>query len=121
MPARVVRQLGVDAERNDAEVGGGELPLAGVAVWVAERLELLEVGDLLDVDLLREVLADRVLERLARLEVAAREGPVAGVGFFRALPEQHLKAPVANLEDSRQRHLRGCFRFRSGNSAKLVH
>ena len=45
VPARVLRQLGVDPERDDAEVGGGELPLARVAVWLAADLQLLEVGE----------------------------------------------------------------------------
>ena len=67
VPARVVGQLRVDAERDDAEVCGGELPFPGMAVGIAERLELLEVRDLLDVDLVREMPADRVLERLSRL------------------------------------------------------
>ena len=90
-------------------------------VGIAERLELLEVRDLLDVDLGREVLANRVFERLAGFEVAARERPLAGERLLRALPEERLQPRRSNLEDHRKRHLGRRFRFGSGNSAKLVH
>jgi hypothetical protein len=64
----------------------GELPLARMPLGLAARLELLEVRELAHVDLRRQVLADRVLERLAALEVAARERPGSGEGILRALP-----------------------------------
>ena len=72
MPERVWGERGVETERHQAEVGGGELPLAGVPVGIADRLELLEPGQLGHVHLPGELGADRVLEREPRLEVAAR-------------------------------------------------
>jgi hypothetical protein len=44
-----------------------------MAVRVAASLQLFEVGELAHVDLHRQVPPDRLLERLAGLEVAARE------------------------------------------------
>ena len=49
-----------------------------------------------------EVAADRLLERLARLEVAAGQRPAAGERLARALPEQHTEEAVPDLEDGRQ-------------------
>ena len=71
VPARVGRDARVDAERDETEVGRGQLPALGVPAGVAPRAELLEVGDLADVDLRREVAEDRLLERLVRRERAA--------------------------------------------------
>ena len=65
VPGRVGGHGRVDVGRDEPEVGGGELPLVGVPVRVAQRLELLEVGEVADVDLHRQVAADRLLERLA--------------------------------------------------------
>ena len=86
----------------------------GIAAGLAPRAELLEVRDFADVDLGREVAADRGLERLVRLERAARERPGAGVGLARALPEQRLQPALAHLEHDRERDLRrrGCGRIR---------
>jgi hypothetical protein len=70
MPAGVLRERGVEVDRDEAEVGGRELPFARVPTRVAARLELLEVRDLAYVHLDREVPADRVLERFLRVEVA---------------------------------------------------
>src|SRR6476646_2069855 len=91
MPARVLRHDGVEVGRDEAEVRGRQLPLERVAVGVAERLELREVG------------ADRLLQRLARLEVAARKGPRSEERLARSLPEQHLQPALANLQHDRQR------------------
>jgi hypothetical protein len=43
VPVRVFGQGGVDAERNDAEVGGRELALTRVTGRLTQRPELLEV------------------------------------------------------------------------------
>ena len=111
MPVRVLGQLGIDTERDDAEVRRCELPLARVTTGVAKRLELLEVREPADVDLAREVLAERVLEGLAGLEVAAREGPVAGERGLGPLPEQHLQPSLPNLEDNREGDVEGSVRL----------
>jgi hypothetical protein len=73
-----------------------------MAAGVAPRLELLEVGELADVDLLREVPPDRLLERLVGAEPTAGERPGAQERLLRALPEEHLERAVAHLEDDRQ-------------------
>ena len=65
-----------------------------VPEWVAPRLELLEVRQLANVDLPGEVPADRLLEGLVGVEVAAREGPRPRVGILCALPEQRLSLPA---------------------------
>ena len=66
---------------------------------VADRHELLDVGELAHVDLLGQVAADRVLERLAADQVAAREGERAGERRLCPLPEEHLQTAVPHLED----------------------
>ena len=43
VPVRVLGENRIDAERHDAEVRGRELPLLGMPVRIAPRLELLEV------------------------------------------------------------------------------
>jgi hypothetical protein len=70
-----------------------------MAIGIAARLELLEMRELADVDLSCQVPADRLLECLAGIEVAAREGPVPRERLLRALPEQHLQLSCADLED----------------------
>ena len=74
-----------------------------VAVGLAARLELLQVGELPHVDLRRQVPADRVLERLAGVEVAARERPGAAERLPRPLPEEHLQLALADLEHDGER------------------
>ena len=54
----------VEVGGHETEVGRRELPFGRVAVGLAQRLQLLEVGELADVDLLGEVAADRRLEGL---------------------------------------------------------
>ena len=63
VPVGVGGEGRVEPERHQAEVSGGELPLVRVTVGVAERLELLEPGQLRDVDLARQLAADRALQR----------------------------------------------------------
>jgi len=55
VPIGVAGKLWVDVTWYEPEVCGGELPFARRARWIAERLELLEVRQLTDVDLLRKV------------------------------------------------------------------
>ena len=121
MPGGVARHGRIDVGGNEPEVGGGELPLARVAFRVAQRLELLEVGEFADVDLDRQVAPDRVLELLVRREIAAREGPAACEGLFRSFPQQYLEGAVPHLEDDGQGHMcrSGRFRLRGGNRARL--
>src|SRR5262249_9036334 len=81
---------------------------------VAERLELLEVGELADVDLGGEVAADRALERLVVSQLAAGQRPAAGAGVEGALPKEHAQSPVAHLEHNGQHDVRGSSWFRPG-------
>ena len=61
------------AEEDEPEVGGRELAAHGAAIRLAQRLELLDVRKLADVDLRRQVPADRLLERLVGRQFSARE------------------------------------------------
>src|SRR5207247_5820744 len=107
MPARVLGHERVDIGRNEPEVRGGELPLERVASRIAERHELLQVRELAHVDLDRKVAADRLLQCLAGLEVAAREGPGAEEWLACPLPQQHLQASVSHLQDDCKRGVSG--------------
>ena len=64
------------------------------------------MGDLAHVDLGGEMAADRLLERLTGLEIAAGEGPGAEVRLPGALPQEHLERALAHLEDHGQRDVR---------------
>ena len=99
VPGRVLGNGRVDVGGHEPEVRGRELPFARVPLGVAERLQLLEVGEVAHVDLRCQVPANRLLELLAGGEVAARERPAAGVWILRALPEQDLQHAVAHLEN----------------------
>src|SRR5207244_13501669 len=97
MPAGVGGEGGVEVGGDEAEVGGRELAAERVAAGVAAGLELLEVRELLDVDLGREVASGRLLERLVEGERAAGERPGARVGLSGALPEQRFEPALADL------------------------
>jgi len=73
MPVGVVGERGVDVARHEPEIGGRELAARRAPVGVAERFELLDVREFADVDLCRQVPADRLLERLVGGELPARE------------------------------------------------
>jgi len=66
------------------------------------------VGELADVDLRRQMPADRLLERLARLELTAWEGPGSGERLEGALPEENVQAIASHLEHDGDCSLRGC-------------
>jgi hypothetical protein len=81
------------------------------------------MGQLADVDLRREVTADRTLERFPAQDTTG-EGPSALEGRERPLPEQYLEGSDANLEhdcDGLLRvggRLRGRFSIHSRKLAK---
>src|SRR5262245_42359011 len=102
VPARVRRHVRVEPELDEAEVRRRELPGGGDAAGLAVGRQLLEVRHLAHVDLRGQVPADRALERLTFLELAARQAPGAAVGIARTLPEECLERCVADLEDDRQ-------------------
>ena len=114
-PPRVVRNGGIGVARDQAQVGGRELPVLADCGRLAAGLELLEVGELPDVHLGRELAPDRLLQRLAGLQVAARQGPAARERLPRPLPHEHLQRVVANLEDDRKRDVQ------RGGSDRLRH
>ena len=80
---------------------------------IAQRLELLQMRELADIDLRRQVSANRAFERLAVIQVAARQSPRAGKRGFRAMPQEDLELSGPDLEDDRQgRVRRRVFRYR---------
>src|SRR5262249_33189591 len=91
MPTRVRGNLRVDAGRHEPEVCGCELPPRGVSAGLAQRLELLEVRQIAHVDLLRQVTARRLLERLRLCQRSPGQSPRPRVRLLRALPQQCLK------------------------------
>src|SRR5262249_21159466 len=125
VPGRVAGDDGIRVGGDESEIAGRQLPLVGVTVGIAARLELLEVGELAHVDLGSEVPANRLLKRLARLEIAAGQRPGARERLPGALPEEGLQPTAAHAEDDGERHVRGArphsLRSRSRNFGKLVH
>ena len=115
VPLGVGRHRGIEVRRNEPEVGRRELPLPRVTSGIAQRHQLLEVGELPDVHLRRQVAADRLLERLSRLEIATWEGPGARERVHGALPHERLQHARANLKDD------GECCLRRGDFARLVH
>src|SRR5262249_45497387 len=103
---------GLRVARDEPEVRGRELPPQWAAAGVAQRLELLEMGELAHVDLGGEVAADRALERLVVRQLTAGQRPAAGARVESALPEEHAEAPVTHLEDDGEHDVcgSGCFR-----------
>jgi len=65
------------------------------------------VRELGDLDLGRKVALDRLVEPLTRAKCAAGEGPPAGEGLARALPEEHAELLPAHLEDDGQNSVLG--------------
>ena len=116
MPGRVVGHRRVDVLRDEAEVGGSEDPRARVAIGVAERDQLLQVRQLSDVDLRGQVAPDRVLERLAVIQVAAGQGPRSEEWLPCTLPEENLELALSHLQ-----HDRECLMARRDRSGRLLH
>ncbi len=102
VPARVRRDARVDPARDKPEVRGRELPVPGVAIGLAPRAELLEMGDLANVHLHREVTEDRALERLVRYERSTGKRPRTAEWLAATFPEQDLQSGVAHLKDRRE-------------------
>ena len=98
-PRRVTRDRGIERRRHEGQVGGGDGALARIAVHVATGLELLEVRNVGEVDLRREVTAERGAEELDLSERSSGQGPVALEGGARPAPEQRMKAAFTHLED----------------------
>jgi L-aspartate oxidase len=117
MPGRIGRDSWIEAERDEPEIRGRELPVVGVPRGVAPRAELLQVRDLADVDLRREVPENRVLERLVGDQRSPWERPCARERRPGTLPEQDTECSVAHLEDGCERDVRGGERW----GARLSH
>ena len=107
VPGGVGGQLRIDVGGDEAEKGGGELAVGSGAGRARSSPELLEMGDLADVDLRCELAADRAVERLVGRERPAGQGPGAAERLARPLPEQRLQHPVAHLQHCREHDLRG--------------
>src|SRR5829696_9355865 len=74
---------------------------------VAARLQLLEVRQLPDVDLGRQMPADRRLQRLAWAKQSPRQRPCAVERLPGPLPQQDLQPAVADLEHDGERLMAG--------------
>jgi len=108
VPTRVVGNGRIEVARDDAEIGRHDLPLGRMTIRPAPGPQLLEMGDLTNVDLGGEVPANRVLEALIRREIPTGKGPLAGVRLLRPTPCQHVKTTVADLEDDGGADVVGC-------------
>ena len=99
MPVRVLRQRGIDPERHDPEVGGREVPLLGwrsgsLRVSSCSRCESSRTSTFAG-----EVPADRILERLAGVEVAAGRDQAPANGSLARCQRSTCSLPGAHLED----------------------
>ena len=120
VPTCIGRDGRVDVGGDEAQVRSRELPFPRIALRVAAGLELLEVGELPDVDLRCEVAADRLLERLAALEEAARKRPCVLVRLAGTLTQQHLEDARAHAQQDSERDVRRP-RACSGRGVRLWH
>ena len=116
MPVRVAGYSRIDVRRHEAEVRGPENPRARMAIGLAERHQLLQVGKLAHVDLRREVAPDRLLEGLPIVEVSTRQGPGSEERLPRPLPEQDLKLAPPHLEYDGE-----CLMAGRDRSGRLLH
>ena len=114
-PLRVLRHSGICIARDQAEIGGRELPVLRIALRLASGLELLEVGELPDVHLGGELAPDRLLERLAAAPGSRPAGPSGLERIPRPLPHEHLQRAVPDLEDDSKRDVQ------RGGSDRLRH
>jgi hypothetical protein len=112
MPACVVWHVRVDPQRNEPEIGRGDLALPRRAAGIAVRRQLLQMGDLAYVHLGGQVAADRLLQALGRPEHPAGQDPPAGERLAGPLPQQRLKPAVAYLQDDGESDVRGSGRMR---------
>lgn len=106
VPARVAGNVRVDAERDEPEVGRRELAELGDPSRVAPRPELLEVCDLANVHLRREVAEDGRLQALVGPEHASRERPRPAERVEASLPEQDREPAFSHLEDNGEHDVR---------------
>jgi hypothetical protein len=91
VPCGVRGHRGIGVGRDEAEEGRGDPADAGHAVGPAEHRDLLDVGDVADVDLLGELAQHRALDVLVVAEQAAGQCPAAGVRWQRASPCEYLQ------------------------------
>ena len=88
-----------------------------MTLGLAPGAQLLQVGDLAQVDLGRQVSQDRRFERLVVAERPAGERPHASERLTRTFPQEHVEYTGANLEDDCQCDVRG----KGGWSGRLSH
>jgi hypothetical protein len=91
VPLRVRGHRGVGVGRHEPEERGGDPPGVRHAVGPAEHPELLDVGDLTQVDLLGELAAHRALDVLVVAEQPAGQRPPSRVRWPGPLPGQDLQ------------------------------
>ncbi len=106
VPGGVGGDARFEAGRDQGQVGGGQYPAAGVASGVAAGLQLLEVGDVGEVDLGGQVAARRGAEALPGAQRSARQRPQSVERRRGPPPEQHAQPVAADLQDHGQRLVR---------------
>ena len=102
MPRGIRRQRGSTSLGTSPRYAVASCHSCGVRSGSLRVSSCSRCATLADVDLLRQVAADRCFERLARHEVAAGERPAPGERILRPLPEQHLEHACAGLKDHRE-------------------
>jgi hypothetical protein len=103
VPGSVIGQLRLSVRGDQCQVGGGQDALPGVADRIAARFQLLQVGDLGNVDLGGEMPARRCSQPLLCGEQPAGEDPGILERLFRSPPQQHGQPLGSHLEDDSQR------------------
>jgi hypothetical protein len=106
VPAGVGGHRGIGLERHQPEEGGGHDPDAGHPGRRAEHRELLDVGDLADVDLLGELAPHRRLDVLVGAEPAAGQRPAPGIRRPAAPPQQYLQRAESHLQHRGEHFMR---------------
>ena len=107
MPRRVRGHGRIGVGGHQAEERRRDGPDRRHAVGAAEHRDLLDVGHLADVDLLRELAEHRLLDVLVVAEPPPGQRPPTGVRRPGPLPGEHLQGPVPDLQHGRQHLVRG--------------
>jgi len=103
MPCRIGRQSRLRSGGDHRQVRGRKHPLPRVARRIAPRLQLLKMGDFQNIHFGGEVSAGGRPEPFIGEQRPAGQRPRVMERRLRALPQQYVQPPIADLEHDPER------------------